>query len=276
MTDRDIAGSSNGTRRAAAYAPEHLARYRWAQELVAGGRVLDVGCGRGHGTRMLAVRAREVVGVDVSPAHVADARRDHGDEAVFREGDMRQLPFEDGEFDAVVCFEALAQVADPEAAVDELRRVLRPRGLLLVSSPNRESYPPGNPLHARELTSDELEALLAARFANVAIHGQQSYHATLLATRGALAHADPAADVAARVAKSEGAEPGSELYAIAAATDGDLPPEPAQVVLGRHLEHERQARLVAELRERCVAAEAEAVGLRHQVEDLRRRLDGDA
>lgn len=238
-------------------APEHRARYEWAQQLVAGQRVLDAACGTGEGTRMLAAYATEAVGVDVSPASLADATRDHGDEATFLEADVRELPFAADEFDVVICFEALAQIPDTERVLDELRRVLSPDGLLVVSSPNRGVYPSGNPLHARELTSDELSVALTSRFANVAIHGQQSYHASLLSTRTTLG------------------EPGTELYAIAVATDADLPPDPNHLVLGRQLDYDEQRQLVAELRERCVQAEAEVVALRNQVDILRRQLDTD-
>lgn len=179
-------------------APERAARYRWAAAAVAGARVLDAGCGAGAGTAMLGRRA-EAVGVDLSPAAIAAARRKHGGEAGFAEGDIRSLPFGDGEFDAAVCFEALTHVADPAAALDELRRVLKPGGLLLVSAPDPAAYPPGNPLELSRLEPAELEAMLGERFANVAVHSRRSGAAS--------------------------------LYAVGAASDGDLPPAPPDLAL---------------------------------------------
>jgi SAM-dependent methyltransferase len=246
---------------------EHHARYGWAARLVSAGRVLDAGCGTGSGTARLAEHAHAAVGVDVSPGAIADARQRHGDEASFVEGDMRSLPFEAGEFDFVVCFEAFAHVAETELVLDELRRVLRPGGTLLVSSPNRGAYPTGNPLHLAELTADELEQALAARFANVATHRQQTYFASLLGTAATLGHADPRVQIEADVTKLVGTPPGQELYSVAVATDGSLPPEPARLVLGEQLDYEQQARELAAWQRRTIDAETDALVLRRQLQD---------
>lgn len=246
-------------------APERQGRYRWAAELTAGRRVLDAACGAGWGSALLAAGGAEVVGVDLSPATILDARREHGDRVDFREGDLCDLPLSDGEFDCVVCFEALAHVATPERALDELRRVLRPGGLLLISAPNRSVYPAGNPLHLCELDSAELERLLRARFGNVAVHGQQTYFASLLATRESLALQNPAEELAARVIKLSGGPPGSELHAVAVATDGELPPAPAWLALGEEVGYAAQQRRLEEWQERAVQAEAKALALEREL-----------
>lgn len=248
--------------------PERQARYRWASRLAAGGRVLDAACGGGWGTAVLAESAAGAVGVDFSPAAIADARRDYGEVANFQEGDLRRLPFDAGEFDCVVCFEAIAHVADPEQALDELRRVLRPGGRLLVSTPNRDVYPGGNPLHLREMTSEDLEGLLAARFANVAMHRQQAYFASLLCGTAMLAQRDPTEQIEAAVRKIPGGPPGSELHAVAVATDGEPAAAPAWLVIGRDVDYEEQQRLLEEWRDRAVRAEAEALALRKELRAL--------
>ena len=86
-------------------------------------RVLDVGCGDGRIPSLYA--APEVVCVDTSPAAVA-AARERGLDA--READARELPFEDGSFDVVTCNHTLYHLADPDRALAELARVLRPGG----------------------------------------------------------------------------------------------------------------------------------------------------
>jgi SAM-dependent methyltransferase len=250
--------------------PEHHVRYAWAAQVIDGGRVLDAACGGGRGTALLAQSATEAIGVDFSPAAIADARRDHGDVADFREGDLRDLPFGDGEFDHVVCFEAIAHLAEPEPALDQLRRVLRAGGVLLVSSPNAAVYPPGNPLHLSQLAGERLERLLAARFARVAVHRQQSYFASLLGPGELLAHDDPSAEVSARVAKLSGGPPGSELHAVAAASDGELPPPPAWIALGGSVDWKRQQELLEEWQERAVQAEAQALALSKQLRAAQR------
>ena len=90
-------------------------------------------------------------------------------------GDIRSLDFEDDGFEMVVCFEVIEHVEDPSVVFDELVRVLAPGGLLLVSSPNRGVYPPGNPHHLHEFTSAELEAELAARLGHVQLVRQRDY-----------------------------------------------------------------------------------------------------
>jgi O-antigen biosynthesis protein len=249
--------------------PERHARYHWAAEAVAGGRVLDAGCGAGWGTAVLAERAREAVGVDLSPAALAEAREAHGERARFEEGDLRRLPCDDGEFDHVVCFEALAQAGETERVLDELRRVLRPGGMLLVSSPNRGAYPPGNPLHRAEIESAELGRLLGERFAGVAVYRQQSYHASLLGPAELQAADDPGETLDVRVAKSVGGPPGSELHAVAAASDGGLPAAPRWLALGELVDYAEQQAQLEEWRARAVEAEARALAQARELRALR-------
>ncbi|WP_405360299.1 class I SAM-dependent methyltransferase [Kitasatospora sp. NBC_00085] len=103
-------------------------------EAAAGGVVADLGCGPGHVTGWPAERGVKAVGVDLSPAMVELARRDHP-EAEFREGDLLRLPASDGEFDAAVALYSVIHLepAELSPAFAELRRVLRPSGTLLVS-----------------------------------------------------------------------------------------------------------------------------------------------
>jgi SAM-dependent methyltransferase len=230
--------------------------------------VLDAACGGGWGTAVLA-EAATAVGVDLSPAAIAAARREYDEKAEFVEGDLRELPFADGEFDSLVCFEAIAHVDDPAQAIAGLHRVLRPGGLLLISAPNRGTYPPGNPLHLSELSSSELEGLLRRRFANVAIHRQQTYFASLLCDEATLAHGDPEAPISPRTIKLAGGPAGSELHAVAVATDEELPPAPSWLAIGEELEYAEQQRELEEWRQRVVRAEAEALALRRELRDAR-------
>jgi SAM-dependent methyltransferase len=248
--------------------PERHARYRWAEGIVDGGRLLDAGCGVGWGTMRLAGKASEAIGVDISPVAIADARNAYGKNARFEQGDLRDLPFEDDEFDYAICFETIAQVAETERALDELRRVLRSAGTLLISSPNPAAYPPGNPLHVREIDPGRLEALLGERFANVAVHRQQSYHASLLGPAAMLAHDESATPVAASVVKAIGGGPGSELHNVAAASDSELPAPPAWIALGDLVDYREQQELLEEWRERAVMAEARVAAQARKLRSL--------
>jgi ubiquinone/menaquinone biosynthesis C-methylase UbiE len=242
-------------------APEHYARYRWAAEQVEGMNVLDAGCGVGWGTALLAGRARAATGLDIAAIALAEAERRHGSQASFRQGDLYRLPFPRDHFDAVVSFEAIEHVEEPERALDEMRRVLRPGGLLLVSSPNRGVYVDDNPFHLHELTAAELEEALRSRFANVAIHRQQTYFASALLDERGLRADDPEAALEAEVVKLGAHPPGAELYTVAAASDGELPRAPMQLVLGAGADYRGARDLVAMWQARSVRAEAETTAM---------------
>ena len=158
---------------------EHWHRYHFAADLVRGLDVLDVACGEGYGSALLAHTARRVTGADIAPSAVAHARTRYAKTAnlEFREADCTKLPFPDASFDAVVSFETIEHIGAQEAFLDEVRRVLRQGGLLVLSCPNKVEYTDKrdviNEFHVRELYRDELAALLAPRFAHLAWYGQR-------------------------------------------------------------------------------------------------------
>ncbi len=94
---------------------------------------LDVGCGEGRFCRLLRQRGIEAVGVDPTHALVAEARRRdaHGQ---YRIGKAERLEFEDGQFDLVVSYLTLIDIADFRAAIGEMVRVLRTGGSLLIAN----------------------------------------------------------------------------------------------------------------------------------------------
>lgn len=160
---------------------EHRSRYRLACETgVRGLRVLDMACGAGFGLQMLRQAGARVVGLDLDAAALAEARGVAGGAPVAR-ADAARLPLPDACLDAVVSFETIEHVPDAAAVVAELRRVLRPGGWLLLSTPNRLFGPPErhtpdhNPYHVREFSAPELADLLRPRFAQVRIMGQRPH-----------------------------------------------------------------------------------------------------
>jgi SAM-dependent methyltransferase len=155
---------------------EHRSRYRFAAQLVLGKRVLDVASGAGFGLAMLRSSGACVVGVDYDAVALCEARRLSPSVPLAR-GDATSLPLRDASLDVVVSFETLEHVPDAAAMVREVRRVLKPGGSLVLSTPNRGFGPPelhtNNPFHVREFTADELRALLASHFECVALYGQR-------------------------------------------------------------------------------------------------------
>lgn len=157
---------------------EHVHRYALAAELVRGKTVLDAACGEGYGANILAGTAKSVQGVDISAGAVQHATaRYRADNLAFEVADCCALPFPDAQFDVVVSYETLEHLEAQEALLAEFRRVLKPEGFLVVSSPDKAIYTDRlqnrNPFHVRELYREEFERLLAGRFPAVRFLGQR-------------------------------------------------------------------------------------------------------
>jgi SAM-dependent methyltransferase len=216
---------------------EHLSRYWWAAQLAAGRRVLDAGCGMAYGSAILsAAGAVQVTAVDVAEAVVESARANVPGGVTCEVGDVRNLPFEAGAFDLVVCFEVIEHIDDQPRAWDELRRVLAPDGLLVISSPNRDVNVPGNPHHVREYAPDEMEAELRARWPQIRLVRQHNFVATAVLEDRAAALDGGAALDATEVRKLAAKAPGEEVYTLALAGDRALPPTRGLLTLGAPLE----------------------------------------
>ena len=100
---------------------------------IEGRRCLDLGCGEGHNTRLLADRGAQVIGLDHAETFVGHAAGiDHGG-IRYLVGDGARLPFAAGSFDAVTAFMSIMDVGDPEATLVDVARVLRPGGFVQFS-----------------------------------------------------------------------------------------------------------------------------------------------
>jgi SAM-dependent methyltransferase len=137
----------------------HEVAYQELRGRVAGMRVVEAGSGEGYGAGLLREVAQSVVAVELDPAAVGHTRRTYPDVAPVR-ANLVALPFGAGTIDAVVHFQTIEHLWDQGAFVAECARVLRPGGLLLVTTPNTLTFPKGNPFHVRELTMPELVELL--------------------------------------------------------------------------------------------------------------------
>lgn len=165
--------------------PEHLHRYALACELARRRDVVDVASGEGYGSMLLAARARSVVGIDMAADAVAHARARYVRENLrYIEGSATALPLPAKSTDLVVSFETIEHLHDHDTMLREIRRVLRPGGRLLMSSPDKRYYSEAtghvNPFHVRELYAAEFEALVGRWFRHVAAFFQRVVHGSLI------------------------------------------------------------------------------------------------
>ena len=148
--------------------------------------MLDVASGEGYGSAILAGVARSVVGVDIDPRSVAHAQEAYRAENLrFLQGDAIDLPVEKASVDVVVSFETLEHIREHAQFAAEVRRVLRPAGRFIVSTPDRAIYSARgehfNEYHLLELTETEFESFLHAHFARAIILHQRAIFGSVIA-----------------------------------------------------------------------------------------------
>lgn len=147
-------------------------RYHFASRYSQGKDVLEVACGPGIGLGYLGRSARQVVGGDYDEAMLRGARAHYRDRAPVLRIDAHVLPFAAQTFDVVILFEAVYYLQHPRRFIRETHRVLRPQGVLLVSTVNREwmGFNP-SPYTFRYFSAPELAALLQEEGFDVELFG---------------------------------------------------------------------------------------------------------
>src|ERR687887_595957 len=149
----------------------HERAYRFAVRS-ARGTILDVGSGEGYGAAALAGRG-DVVALEFDAGSVLHASRRYPALRLIR-GDACRLPFRAGSFDVVVALQTLEHLVCADRFIAHSRALLRPGGVLILTTPNRETFSPSgvvNPYHVYEYTADELDGLLRVHFERVYVRG---------------------------------------------------------------------------------------------------------
>ncbi len=206
---------------------EHMHRYLFAREIISeGSAVLDVASGEGYGSALLGAKAGTVVGVDVSCDAAEHAQRKYGNERVkFLTGDVCALPLPSASIDFIVSFETIEHIADHEKMLEEFVRVLKPSGVVIISSPDKYRYSMltgySNEFHVKELFSHEFQQLMRKYFTNVVFGGQRNMFGTVIDFPDAVSR-----DISFSLAEGDIArfeDVPEPMYLIAIASRADLP-----------------------------------------------------
>ncbi|MBC8022682.1 MAG: methyltransferase domain-containing protein, partial [Burkholderiales bacterium] len=199
---------------------EHWHRYHFATGWAAGRRVLDIACGEGYGSALLARRAAHVLGVDVSPQAIEHAKRTYPrvGNLEFKTGSCTAIPAPDASIDVAISFETLEHIREQEEFVAELARVLKPDGILVVSCPNKAEYTDKrgteNEFHVKELYREELAELVAKRFPHSTWYGQKPSFYSVIAPEGVGSARGDLIEVSEKVPDHGASKLASPLYFV--------------------------------------------------------------
>ena len=164
---------------------EHMHRYLLASQIAMGKDILDIACGEGYGTALLAGKAKNITGVDISAETINHARKKYAKENInFMVGSCTEIPLPDKSIDLVVSFETIEHLEEHDLMMKEIKRVMRSNGVLLISSPDKYYYSvePGyhNPFHKKELYQHEFRQLIEEYFKNTLYFEQRVIYGSMV------------------------------------------------------------------------------------------------
>ena len=151
----------------------HRFAYAHAASFCEGKRVLDVGCGTGYGSHLLAESAKSVLGIDNSAAAIDYCReRFVAPNLTYQVRDASKLS-EDAAFDVALSFQVIEHLADPVDFLRRLRDAVVPGGLVLVTTPNvrKPAEQAKNPYHLSEMSAAQFSDTARAVFPEFELHG---------------------------------------------------------------------------------------------------------
>lgn len=166
-------------------AKEHLHRYAIALDFVENKHVLDIATGEGYGANLISQKAKYVIGVDISEEAIAHARKKYKkDNLDFKVGSVTNIPVTQSSIDIVVSFETIEHIIDQEEMLNEIKRVLKSDGILIISSPEKANYEDinetKNQFHVKELYFNDFENLIKNRFQFYSFLFQKQIYGTII------------------------------------------------------------------------------------------------
>lgn len=170
---------------------EHLHRYAVALNFIENKTVLDIACGEGYGSNLLAEKALSVTSVDIDESTINNALKKYRKANLnFIKGDVISIPVADKIIDVAISFETIEHISDHEKMILEIKRVLKDDGVFIISTPDKKYYSDeggyANPHHQKELYENEFKELLQKHFAAVKFYRQSFVHGSLINGTGSL------------------------------------------------------------------------------------------
>lgn len=156
---------------------KHLHRYAIVTEYIRNKTILDIACGEGYGSNLMSQYASFIYGVDIDRVTIEHAKvKYEKDNLRFIEGSTSRIPMDEDSVDVVVSFETLEHHDEHVKMFEEIKRVLRPNGMLIISTPDKYYYSDirkyKNPYHIKELYKSDFIALINNFFTTAQILSQ--------------------------------------------------------------------------------------------------------
>ncbi|MBX7206501.1 MAG: class I SAM-dependent methyltransferase [Bacteroidia bacterium] len=149
--------------------------YEFARPFITGKNTADIGCADGYGSSYLAGFTQSTVGVDYSLPTIEEARKKHAaiKNLTFKNGSVPPIPLESESVDVVTAFQFIEHIHQRLEFMKEVKRVLKPGGVFICTTPNIKMSIARNPFHVHEYTFDEMRSEAAKVFEKFELKGIQ-------------------------------------------------------------------------------------------------------
>jgi ubiquinone/menaquinone biosynthesis C-methylase UbiE len=163
----------------------HLHRYSIAMPFVKGKIILDIASGEGYGSHLMSEFASHVYAVDIDPDTVERAKNKYvKDNLKFLIGSTSSIPIASDSIDVVVSYETIEHHNEHNQMMLEIKRVLKPGGKLIISSPDKYYYTDkrnyNNPFHIKELYKSEFIEIISNHFKQFKLYSQSYIYGSSL------------------------------------------------------------------------------------------------
>lgn len=167
------------------WAIEHIHRYALCFGYIKDKIVLDIACGEGYGSNLMSSHAKMVYGVDISNTTISHAAQRYNQSNIeFKHGSATEIPLPDNSVDVVVSFETIEHHDEHEKMLSEIKRILTPAGILLISCPDKLNYSDipkyKNPFHKKELYKKEFNSLIDSYFKHSVHLSQRTFFGSVI------------------------------------------------------------------------------------------------